>query len=53
LELLVHQGKHLNQEGVVKVRASKNELKTYEFKISGKDLVGTLNNQMSKTNKYK
>lgn len=24
-----------------------------EFKISGKDLVGTLNNQMSKTNKYK
>ncbi|MBO0442671.1 PhzF family phenazine biosynthesis protein [Vagococcus fluvialis] len=36
LELLVHQGKHLNQEGVVKVRASKNELKTYEVKISGK-----------------
>ena len=23
------------------------------FKIAGKDLVGTLNNQMSKTNKYK
>ena len=25
----------------------------YQFKIAGKDLVGTLNNQMSKTNKYK
>jgi hypothetical protein len=24
-----------------------------EFKIYGKDLVATLNNQMSKTNKYK
>ncbi len=36
LELLVHQGKHLSQEGVVKVSASKSELKTYEVKISGK-----------------
>ncbi len=26
---------------------------TVEFKVSGKDLVGVLNNQMSKTNKYK
>lgn len=36
LQLLVHQGKHLNQEGVVKVRAFKNKLKTYKVKISGK-----------------
>lgn len=44
LNLLVHQGKHLNQEGIVKVKASKNELEIYEVKISG---TACLNNKIT------